>query len=145
MPSPNGTQPPFNDINDHMLFTALNDAFLQGALPGENEGFAGQACEDATAFTLNAMRQRPENMPVIAMESASTHSAENISDGKTDRRYYLRLAIINDDMPFLVDSIAGEIGAAGLAIDRIIHPLVSVQRDKAGQLLSIDEGARRGH
>ena len=142
MPSPNGTQPPFNDINDHMLFTALNDAFLQGALPGENEGFAGQACEDATAFTLNAMRQRPENMPVIAMESASTHSAENISDGKTDRRYYLRLAIINDDMPFLVDSIAGEIGAAGLAIDRIIHPLVSVQRDKAGQLLSIDEGAR---
>ena len=36
--------------------------------------------------------------------------------------------IVNDDMPFLVDSVSMEIGHQGLALHLIIHPLVGVAR-----------------
>jgi glutamate dehydrogenase len=55
----------------------------------------------------------------------------------------MRLAIVNDDMPFLVDSIAAMIGAHGLAIDRIIHPVVPVRRDADGVLESVDDAGNR--
>src|SRR5690242_3634296 len=46
----------------------------------------------------------------------------------------MRLGIVNDDMPFLVDSIAATIGAHNIAIERIIHPVLCVTRDDAGRL-----------
>ncbi len=119
----------------HALFTALRDAFLQGALPGENEGFEGPACDEAATFALAAMMNRTENAPIIAMESAVT----SFDDGEAKDRRFIRLVIVNNDMPFLVDSIAGEISAAGLSIDRIIHPLVSVVRGEQGELISITD------
>ncbi len=45
--------------------------------------------------------------------------------------------IVNDDMPFLVDSVSMEIGRQGLALHLIIHPIYAVQRDAAGQLTSV--------
>jgi glutamate dehydrogenase len=41
----------------------------------------------------------------------------------------MRLAVVNDDMPFLVDSISGAIAAHDIAIFRIIHPVIAVERD----------------
>ena len=41
---------------------------------------------------------------------------------------------INDDMPFLVDSIAMEINRQGIAIKQIAHPLFEVTRDAHGIL-----------
>ena len=46
-----------------------------------------------------------------------------------------RIAAINDDMPFLVNSMAATVVALGLAIDRLVHPIVSVRRDADGALL----------
>ncbi len=37
--------------------------------------------------------------------------------------------IVNDDMPFLVDSVTMEVNRHGLTLHLIIHPLVTVQRD----------------
>ena len=54
-----------------------------------------------------------------------------------DGRRRMRLAIVNDDMPFLVDSIAAAIGAQDLDIDRLIHPVVRVTRDASGALTDI--------
>ena len=38
----------------------------------------------------------------------------------------MRIGIVNDDMPFLVDSVANAIAARQLTIHRLLHPVVCV-------------------
>ena len=45
------------------------------------------------------------------------------------------IEFINDDMPFLVDSIAMEINRQGIATHFVIHPLFDASRDNHGQLI----------
>ena len=42
--------------------------------------------------------------------------------------------ILNDDMPFLVDSVLGELQARGLAVRQVLHPIFKTRRDEAGRL-----------
>ena len=52
--------------------------------------------------------------------------------------------IVNDDMPFLVDSMTAAINETGREVRLAIHPIFAVQRDEAGRLLALDgEGAAR--
>jgi glutamate dehydrogenase len=45
--------------------------------------------------------------------------------------------IVNDDMPFLVDSVSMELNRLGSGVHLIIHPVVRVRRDEAGRLLEV--------
>ncbi|WGF89939.1 NAD-glutamate dehydrogenase [Marinivivus vitaminiproducens] len=47
------------------------------------------------------------------------------------------LEIVNDDMPFLVDSVGMALNRQGVMIHLIIHPVVHVRRDEAGRLSSL--------
>ena len=49
----------------------------------------------------------------------------------------MRIAMNNDDMPFLVDSISAAIAAKGISVKRLIHPVLSTSRDDAGALQSV--------
>ena len=40
------------------------------------------------------------------------------------------LVVINDDMPFIIDSLTAEIVRRGYQIDMLIHPIVNVTREK---------------
>jgi len=51
--------------------------------------------------------------------------------------------IVNDDMPFLVDSIAGEINRRDLSVHLVIHPVVRVRRDDTGAAVSLDDEGTR--
>jgi glutamate dehydrogenase len=51
--------------------------------------------------------------------------------------------IVNDDMPFLVDSISGEIDRHGLSVHLVIHPVVRVLRDDKGALKGIAKDGDR--
>jgi glutamate dehydrogenase len=42
--------------------------------------------------------------------------------------------ICNDDMPFLLDSVMGEITSHGLGVRLVAHPIFAVERDKTGNL-----------
>ena len=42
--------------------------------------------------------------------------------------------IVNDDMPFLVDSVTGAINAGGRVVHLVIHPVLRVARDADGRL-----------
>ena len=46
------------------------------------------------------------------------------------------LEIVNDDMPFLVDSVLGELSDLGVAIRLVVHPVFAVRRDQAGYLMA---------
>ncbi|WP_432769115.1 MAG: NAD-glutamate dehydrogenase [Sphingopyxis sp.] len=106
-------------------------AALQGsALPGEGDDLDKAALAAAGEFAARASLVRDEATPSLLLEPMA-------ADG-TDRR--MRLVVVNDDMPFLVDSVSQIVGAQGLVIHRILHPVVSVDRDAAGKLESVDAG-----
>ena len=44
------------------------------------------------------------------------------------------IEIINDDMPFLVDSVTAALQENNFIVHIVIHPIVHVRRNKAGQL-----------
>src|SRR5438270_13092547 len=47
------------------------------------------------------------------------------------------IEIVNDDMPFLVDSVAMEVNRHGLTLHLVIHPIVAVARAPDGTLIGL--------
>ena len=53
----------------------------------------------------------------------------------TDRtRAISVIELLNDDMPFLVDSIMAELAARNIAVRLVVHPILTVARDQSGRL-----------
>ncbi len=48
--------------------------------------------------------------------------------------------IVNDDMPFLVDSVTMDLERHDLGLHLVVHPIVRVRRDAAGRLLGLATG-----
>jgi glutamate dehydrogenase len=115
------------------LLEALEARLTKGALPAELEGWGETERQEAAAFLLAAAEHREPGRVALSLEPMAA----------TDGRRRVRIAIVNDDMPFLVDSIAATLSANGVAIDRIIHPVARVARSVTGELTAIgDEGHR---
>jgi glutamate dehydrogenase len=51
------------------------------------------------------------------------------------------IQIVNDDMPFLVDSVSMALGNFGCSLHTLVHPVMPISRDANGQLTAIDAGA----
>jgi glutamate dehydrogenase len=115
----------------------LTDRFAElltaSALPGETEGLGGEALAGAAAFVARVAANRAPGTPALGIESLGTTGGP--------RR--MRLAIVNDDMPFLVDSVSAAIDAQGLGIHRLLHPVAAVQRDPHGRLEALPAKAER--
>ncbi|AZI58312.1 NAD-glutamate dehydrogenase [Nakamurella antarctica] len=45
--------------------------------------------------------------------------------------------IVNDDMPYLVDSVISTLTEAGAVVLRVLHPILDVRRDSAGTLVEV--------
>nr|WP_313271946.1 NAD-glutamate dehydrogenase domain-containing protein [Stenotrophomonas sp.] len=50
------------------------------------------------------------------------------------------LQIVNDDMPFLVDTVTLALAEQGIGVHVLGHPVISIGRDKAGKLNGVGEG-----
>ncbi len=50
------------------------------------------------------------------------------------------LQIVNDDMPFLVDSVTMALAQAGVSIHVLGHPVTQIARDAAGRIIAVGEG-----
>ena len=98
----------------------MRDSVLPGDTP-----FKPSSLKKAAQFVFDTAIQREKDRSALAMVSIAG-----------DRRF-LRIAIINDDMPFLVDSLAATISAQGLSIDRLVHPIIPVKRSAAGRLTGL--------
>lgn len=111
------------------LEASMRKIFGASALPGENEGFDSEACTQAVRYTLQLAAKRKPGTAAIALDSFSD----------TAGRLAMRIAINNDDMPFLVDSISAALISQGMIVARIIHPVASVRRDADNVLQAISE------
>ena len=122
---------------DASIHKALEAALERGALPGESDDFDHDAATAAATFLARTADVRKSGQLAIAIET--------LGEGATGR--YMRIAIVNDDMPFLVDSIANALAAHDITIYRLLHPVLSVDRTAGSKLSAIldDEapGARR--
>jgi glutamate dehydrogenase len=81
----------------------------------------------AEAWGLLAVRQ--PGTPKVRLATPA-------SDGRLDAGSVLE--VINDDMPFLLDSVLGELADRGLEVRFVAHPIFTVFRDAAGRLTGLD-------
>jgi glutamate dehydrogenase len=83
--------------------------------------------EQSWSFLL----QRPPSASKIALVPLTSSPSVAVLD------------ILNDDMPFLVDSVLGELSERGFDLRLVVHPVFTVERDEAGRLTAF-RGTRRG-
>jgi glutamate dehydrogenase len=53
------------------------------------------------------------------------------------------IEIVNDDMPFLVDSVSMALNAEGVTVHLVIHPVMRVERDSGGQIARLGESDQK--
>src|SRR6185369_4133102 len=106
------------------LVSSIRKALTQNALPGETVGLTTSTEQEAAEFLASVGSQRKRGEVALAIESTG---------GEAGRRR-MRIAIVNDDMPFLVDSVANTIARRQLTVHRLLHPVVCVTRDASGKL-----------
>ncbi|GLR46545.1 glutamate dehydrogenase [Sphingomonas astaxanthinifaciens DSM 22298] len=99
-------------------------------MPGETEGFSPSEQAEAAAFIAEAAATRPPGQIVLKLQSVGGEAAKRV----------MRMVIVNDDMPFLVDSVAAVIAGHGLTVHRLLHPIVRATRE-GGKLVRLGEGA----
>ena len=59
---------------------------------------------------------------------------------------YTFVELVNEDMPFLVDSVTAAINRHDLTVHITVHPIIRLQRDKSGKVKSVaDIDAKEGH
>src|SRR3954469_4181213 len=110
------------------LLDLLGSALCAGALPGELKDFGSEDCRAAAEFVAGCASRRQPGAALVRIESTGTRLGH--------RR--MRICLVNDDMPFLVDSVAQAIAARGLIIHRLLHPVVCASRDAQGCLTEIE-------
>ncbi len=119
---------------------ALEQALTQGGLADEREDFNAAEVRRAAAFVAEAAAVREQHEPIVTITRIERRDVRSGS-----RR--VRVAIINDDMPFLVDSVANCLAARGVVIQRLLHPVMAVDRNEDGRLIRVlpgdSPGARR--
>jgi glutamate dehydrogenase len=54
------------------------------------------------------------------------------------------IAVVTDDMPFLVDSLGIALTARGVAVRMLVHPVLEARRDRAGRLRALRLAATDG-
>ena len=113
---------------DPPLVESIRKALTGNALPGETHGLSREAEREAAEFIATVASRRRRGELALKIESTG---------GEAGRRR-MRIAIVNDDMPFLVDSVANALAARQLTIHRLLHPVVCVHRDADGDLREVE-------
>jgi len=113
---------------DPPLVESIRKALTGNALPGETQGLSRDGEREAAEFLSQVAASRKRGELALAIESIGGEAG--------NRR--IRIGLVNDDMPFLVDSVANAVAARQLTIHRLLHPVVCVQRDPDGELLAVE-------
>ncbi|MBX7541641.1 NAD-glutamate dehydrogenase [Qipengyuania sphaerica] len=124
MGSKTGTKPATTPAaQTKALVQHMRDSMLPGDTP-----FDDKRMKEAAGFVCETAQTREFGTAAITIDSV------------TEGQRYTRIAIVNDDMPFLVDSTANAIAALGISIDRLVHPVVPIERTQEWTLSRILDG-----
>ena len=95
------------------------------AVPDDLEQYRPEALAGIAEHSWSFLLQRKPGTPKIAFAPAGATPAIAV------------LEILNDNMPFLVDSVVGELNERGADIRLLVHPVFAVERNEAGNLVAI--------
>ena len=114
-------------VTNEAIVHAYATALLHGAAPGEVDDLTPERTHAIATLAAATAAVRVPGQPAIHLERHG-------EGGIATRR--MTLAIVNDDMPFLVDSVGLAVADADLESRRLLHPVLDVARDAAGHLIS---------
>jgi glutamate dehydrogenase len=114
---------------DAARFDAFARAFLRGARHAGGGTERSLAAATAAGFAFSAVRAPGEIVVRVA--------------NPTDRPGRTAIQILQDDRPFIVDTVRLVLRRAALRERLFLHPLLGVQRDAKGVLLGIASDATR--
>ena len=102
------------------------------------------AAEDVVAYTANELVAFAEGaMSSLSLRVPGIHSIRIYNptwdEEASHRREVTVVDVLNDNMPFLVDSVMQELTDAGIEVRLMVHPILSVVRGMSGRLLSIGD------
>ena len=105
---------------------------LGSAVPDDLQRYGPDELAAIAERSWSLFAERKAGAPKISFEPApATHTVAVLD-------------IINDDMPFLLDSVVGELNQRGLDILLLVHPVFAVERDAAGTLTAFKGAAKDG-
>ncbi|MBI5166021.1 MAG: NAD-glutamate dehydrogenase [Magnetospirillum sp.] len=116
------------------LAERLARSYLAAIPAPDREGLDPEFLYGVVMSLAAFLRERPAGRPKVRVFDpdperhgwVSTHSV---------------VEMVNDDMPFLVDSVAAALGQRGIGIHLLVHPVLAVARDESGRLTGLGEGA----
>ncbi len=141
---------------DHVKETRINDAAAMATARGRPElgdflrvFFARGASEDIANYTPDELVDLADAaMKDLARRTVGHHrvSVYNPDHGIAGDAHHAItvIEILNDDMPFLVDSIMQELTAHGVDVRLLVHPILSLVRDPEGDFAGFAEPGARG-
>ena len=108
--------------------TALSEYIAQFYANVAVDDLVGEAAENLYAASLSLWGFAAQRVPGTAkvrvynprLDEQGWHSAHTVVE------------MVNDDMPFLVDSLTAALNQRDLMVYLVIHPIVRVRRDRAG-------------
>jgi len=111
--------------SDPQGFSQFAQRFYSGAASDDLKTFSQDGLAALARMFWRAVQERRLGAPFIRVFDPTPEK-----DGFTTTASFL--ATINDDKPFLVDSVLAEIADRGLAVKAIFHPIMRVKRDASG-------------
>lgn len=106
------------------------------AAPEDLEAYAPEELAALASASYQHLQTRPSETAKIGIRNPAPSEPGNAHANITV------IEISNDDMPFLLDSVMGEIGAQGFSVRLVVHPIFTVERDKQGKLVKWQGDAR---
>ena len=117
---------PKGGIFDSLSYLTLYRSYISHIPPEDLKNFSPSVVQDNVTALWSMMQVRPFGSgPRIKVHHFGTSTT--------------LIDIINDDMPFLVDSVTAAVNIFGYPVELLIHPVLSIRRDKDGNLQSIGD------
>ncbi|MEM9288973.1 MAG: NAD-glutamate dehydrogenase [Pseudomonadota bacterium] len=104
---------------------ALTRDFFKDAAPSDILPEENGALAEIVFAAQDALQTRKPGKAKIVIENPPAASAS---------ARYTRIVLVNDNMPFLVDTVTGLLTDMGVEIQRLFHPILDVKRDAKGKV-----------
>ncbi len=117
------------------IFDAMAGHYLANVPPADLEDYGAANLSCLIAGHLDFAAKRRAGAAVVRVFNP-TEAEHGYRSGHTV------IEIVNDDMPFLVDSVVAQVNQRGMTAHLIIHPIVKAMRDKSGKLTGLVEAGQ---
>lgn len=109
--------------------------FYEGVAPEEFFEWTPESLHGAALSLWHFFSRRQAGRPKIRL-----YNPNELEHGW--KSSHTVVEIVNDDMPFLVDSVKAALNGQGLTLHLLIHPIFRVRRDSRGKLIELVGPAR---